>query len=242
MLGEAAAPSGCWLGSGKSAELDFLEEVKVVTRFPYVNLRKDHYRVSLAASTQPARHARRKWRPALTAKWSLPRARPGEVPASAEWPSWLRGSKSCASLPAHEPAGPPLPAYCVSTGCLRTTPPCSAEVAPRARCGWPVQARGPARPSPGMARSARTLKRRHAWRKWRRARAAVGRSGRGAPRARPPGRALAPRPQGRAPPRPGGPPGALSRAVRRDRPGGGQTAGGGKTSREGPLCPGLPSG
>ena len=66
------------------------------------------------------RHARRKWRPAHAAKWSLAGARPGEVPASAEWPSWLRGSKSCASSPAREPAWPPLPAYCVSTGCLHT--------------------------------------------------------------------------------------------------------------------------
>src|SRR6185312_5783068 len=31
--------------AGKSVKLGHLEEVKVVTRFPEVNLRKDHYRV-----------------------------------------------------------------------------------------------------------------------------------------------------------------------------------------------------
>ena len=51
-----------------------------------------------------------------------------------------------------------------------------------------------------------------------------------------PGRAPAPGPQGRAPRRPGGPPGALSRAVRRDRPGGGQTAGGARPRERGPRA------
>ena len=34
------------LAGGKSTKLERLEEVKVVTRFPLVNQRKDHYRVS----------------------------------------------------------------------------------------------------------------------------------------------------------------------------------------------------
>ena len=35
------------MDSGKLLKLDHLEEVKVVTRFPEVDLREDHYRLAL---------------------------------------------------------------------------------------------------------------------------------------------------------------------------------------------------
>ena len=49
-LGSFAAPGGA---PKKTVELDYLEEVKVSTRFPEVNLRKDHYRCRRRVGASP---------------------------------------------------------------------------------------------------------------------------------------------------------------------------------------------
>ncbi|KAF4094573.1 hypothetical protein G5714_024705 [Onychostoma macrolepis] len=66
VLGSALGSSRALAGAEKAIKLDYLEEVKVVTRFPWVNLRKDHYSSVGTRRTQrfgeKRRPAWRRWR------------------------------------------------------------------------------------------------------------------------------------------------------------------------------------
>ena len=142
-----------------------------------MNLRKDHYRVSLATSTQPAathggsgaaRALRNGHWPGLGRVRYLPlpsgpRGCEVQRAALARQRASLRGR-----LCRHTVS---VPVACTQRRHARRKWRHARAAAGRSGRGAPR-----ARP-PGMARSARTLKCRHARRKWRRARAAAGRSG-----------------------------------------------------------------
>ena len=154
-----------------------------------MNLRKDHYRVSLATSTQPAA--------TLGGSGAARALRNGHWPGLGRvrylpLPSGPRGCEVQRAALARQRASlrgrlcrhtVSVPVACTQRRHARRKWRHAHAAAGRSGRGAPR-----ARP-PGMARSARTLKRRHARRKWCHARAAAGRSGRGAPRARPPGMA-----------------------------------------------------